>query len=223
MCLCVQISFITYAYLTISIHSYFFLPLHWSAFCLNEMHLDIYNFIMPCNNISLCDGKQAERGHTERRAFVWAIWAKTATWHSAGADFILFLCNTDELRWIPGLLLWNPGAPVSKGTPLAPQPSSLAASVSWHRGLQAPLAGPWYWRNPVHSRSSALTDGYMGHQGFCKPVNHLWISHCLDRVHAGRRRKMVLNAFVSVFLSINKDGQLQRKGHEFSVSVAQTL
>lgn len=180
------------------------------------MHLDIYNFIMSCNNISLCDGKQAGRGHTGRTAFVWAIFDitldwKTATWHSAGADFILFHCNTDELRWIPGLLLWNPGAPVSKGTPLAPQPSSLAASVSWHQGLQAPLTGPWCSRNPVHSRSSALTDGYMGHQGFCKPVNHLWISHCLDQMHAGRRRKWCWMLSSVCFLVLIKMGNCREQ------------
>lgn len=51
---------------TVCMHSCLFLNLHLSAFDLNEMHLDTYNFIMPCNNISLCDGKQAERGRTQR-------------------------------------------------------------------------------------------------------------------------------------------------------------
>lgn len=37
-----------------------------------------------------------------------------------------------------------------KAPPLAPQPSSLAASVSWHQGLHAQLSGLWCWRNPVH-------------------------------------------------------------------------
>lgn len=48
----------------------------------------------------------------------------------------------------------------------------------------------------------------MGHQGFCKPVNHLSKS-------CWKEEKMVLNAVVSVFLGVNKDGQLQRIGHEF--------
>lgn len=51
---------------TVCMHSCLLLHLHLSAFDLNEMHLDTYNFIMPCNNISLCDGKQAERGRTQR-------------------------------------------------------------------------------------------------------------------------------------------------------------
>lgn len=50
-------------YLPVFIHSCFFLHLQLSAFGLNEMHHDMYNFIMHCNNISLCDGKQGERGH----------------------------------------------------------------------------------------------------------------------------------------------------------------
>ena len=42
--------------------SHFFLNLHLCAFSLNESYLDIYSFIMPCNNISPCDGKQADTG-----------------------------------------------------------------------------------------------------------------------------------------------------------------
>lgn len=45
-----------------SIRGCFFLHLHLSPFGSNEMHLDTCNFIMLCNNTSLCDGKQAARG-----------------------------------------------------------------------------------------------------------------------------------------------------------------
>lgn len=68
-CACVHIFYITLLYLTVFIHSCFFSHLRRSAFGLNEMHLDVYNFIMPCNNISLCDGKQAERGHGGEEGF----------------------------------------------------------------------------------------------------------------------------------------------------------
>lgn len=57
-CECVYINIMHICVRTQLFLSFFFFVTH-----LNEMHLDIYNFIMPCNNISLCDGKQAMRGH----------------------------------------------------------------------------------------------------------------------------------------------------------------
>lgn len=165
VCVCVYFFSTTCMSLPVSMHSYFLFWFYIEVyFCLNEMHLDIYNFILPCNNISLCDGMQAERGHTGRRAFVWTTFDITPEWKTTSrwSGLHFFLRNTDELKWMLGLLLWNPGAPVSKGTPLAPQPSSLVASVSWHQGHQAPLTGLWSWRNPFHSRSSATTGGSWG-------------------------------------------------------------
>lgn len=187
-------------HLTVSKHSCFFLHLHLGASAVNEMHLDIYNFIMPCNNISLCDGKQAEREREGtgggRLLFVWAVFHimlewKSATWHNAGAD-----CSRSPVlhRWVvmdtrPPLV--KPRCPcfirhptgsaallISGFRQLAPRPSSTS---HW------PLL--CCWRNPVHSRSSALlTDGYMGglskrQQGLCKPVHHLWGSWYLDQMH----------------------------------------
>lgn len=121
--------------------SFFFLVAH-----LNEMHLDIHNFIMPCNNISLCDGKQAMRGHAlgEEGFFFFfdtALQRRSATWRSGGVpeqDFSLssvqHRCDAMDTRpplvkpRCPCFIRHPTGSPallISVFRQLAPRPSSI--------------------------------------------------------------------------------------------------
>ena len=125
------------------VHSYFFLSFFFFVAHLNEMHLDIHNFIMPCNNISLCDSKQAMRGHAlgEEGFFFPALRRRSAMWRSGGVpeqDFSLssvqHRCDAMDTR--PPLVkprcpcfIRHPTGPtallISVFRQLAPRPSSI--------------------------------------------------------------------------------------------------
>lgn len=170
--------------------------------------------ISSCHAItspSVMAGK-LRRGHIGRRALCWAIFDITLDWSSAtlrrgGADLILSLATQMSCDGYQTSSRESRGAPVSKGPPLALQPSSLAASVSWHQKAFE------HWLlvlNESSSRSSALTDGFKGaSRCFAKPVIHLWISRYLDQMDARRMR----------FLVSMETGNCRK----VSVSLAQTL
>lgn len=116
-----------------------------------------------------------------------------------GADLILSFATQMSCDGYQASSCESRGAPVSKGPPLALQPSSLAASVSWHQKA-------FEHRLLVLNESSSFQIFRFnrwiqrGIKVFCKTCNSS-VNFTLSRSD-GRSE--------DVFLGVNKDGQLQK-------------
>lgn len=223
-CVCVHILYVTCVYLTVSIHCRFFLHLHLCACALNEIHLDIYSFIIPCNNISPCDGKQAERGH--RGGGLLCEPYLTLCLSERGLCCIVLeqtMVFPVHHRWVvmdtrpplvkprcPCFIRHPTGSPallISGFRQLAPRPSSTShwpLLLKESSSLQI-FCFPYRW---IHGRAENEASRFLQ---TCKSSVNVLVSRsdaCWKKI------KILLNAFVSMFLGFNKDGQLQRIGRE---------
>ena len=179
---------------------------------------------MPCNNITLCDGKQAERGHKGKGGLIERV--------LRGVGLQQTIVLPAQHRWVvmdirPPLV--KPRCPCFIRHPTGSTALLISISVSWHPGLRAPVTGLCSWRNPVHFRSSAFSNRWI--HGWADVKASRFLQTCKSSVNflvsrsdaSWKEEKILLNALVSVFLVFNNDGQLQRMGHEFWVSAADML